>query len=61
MGEPKKLIGRQWAANMIGCTVGAVMSSHPETFPCKPAYELKREDELSREQLEAYEFWRNRP
>lgn len=44
-----------------GRIVGAVMASHPEAFPCKPAYELKREDELSREQLEAYEFWEKRP
>jgi hypothetical protein len=44
-----------------GRIVGAVMSSHPETFPCKPAYEMKREDELTDEQLEAYEFWEKRP
>jgi hypothetical protein len=44
-----------------GRIVGAVWTSSPETFPHAPTCELKREDELSREQLEAYEFWEKRP
>jgi hypothetical protein len=38
-----------------GRIVGEVMSSHPETFPCKPAYEMKTAQELTVEQLQAYE------
>lgn len=44
-----------------GRIVGAVLTERPEKFPIRPAYELKREDELTTAQLEAYEFWRERP